>query len=83
MFNLKNYERAIREYSNQENVPYPEAVQRFVQNLLVMRDRFEGFDASINFRTLGQQWNKLTSKIRNQQVSDTLNERSARRRSME
>lgn len=63
-FTLMSYERAIRNYASKNNVGAQEALNRFVYNLAIMRPHFEGFDDSVDFRQLGQQWNKLSSEKR-------------------
>lgn len=49
-----------------------ETVARFVYNLATMRPNFTEFSESVNFYTLGQQWNALSSDVRNQQRDDAV-----------
>lgn len=62
--NISQYTDAIRAYMSREEVDAPKAVDRFLVNLAVMRDHYVGFDTSINFRTLGQRWNSMSSDER-------------------
>lgn len=72
MFELKSYEREIRNYMNTNKVDAAESLNRFIFNLRVLRDHYEGFGPDINFRDVGQQWNKLTSDTRNAQKTSML-----------
>lgn len=72
MFELRNYEREIRDYATNKKVSNSEAVSTFIYNLVIMRPHFEGFDPEVNFRALGQQWNKLPSDVRVAQKAEVL-----------
>lgn len=72
-FNLSKYEHTIRNYAAKQNVDIGEALNRFIYNLAVMRPHFDQFDESIDFRQLGQLWNKLSSDERNKQKAEMLN----------
>lgn len=67
MFNLVDYEKEIRTGATLSKVAPEESLNRFVYNLIVMRDHFEEFSKDIDFRSLGQEWNKLSSDARNSQ----------------
>lgn len=70
MFDLKKFEKAIREYAEVKKVDLKVAVDHFVYNLALMRPQLEGFDTSLDFRALGQEWNKLSSDVRNKQKAE-------------
>ena len=67
MFNLVDYEKEIRTGATLSKVAPEESLNRFVYNLIVMRDHFKEFPEDIDFRSLGQEWNKLSSDARNSQ----------------
>ena len=65
MFKLINYEKEIRDYvSRNQEVSLIEALNSFIYNLTVMQPAVKGFDETVDFRYLGQQWNKLKSAER-------------------
>lgn len=72
MFELANYEREIREGATKADIEPSEALVRFIYNLIIMRPHYDIFPEEVNFRTLGQQWNKLMSDVRNKQKSKML-----------
>lgn len=67
MFNLADYEREIREGATKAGVTPVTALEQFIYNLAIMRPHYDIFGNTINFRTLGQKWNTLSSDIRNMQ----------------
>lgn len=67
MFDLKKYEQEIRRYAANKDVSVAVATSDFIYNLAMMRPQIEGFDPQLDFRDLGQQWNKLSSSMRNKQ----------------
>ena len=68
MFNLMRYDQTIRNYAASHDITPLEGLTHFMLNLAVMRPHYEGFpEAEINFRQLGQEWNKLPSDTRLQQ----------------
>ena len=72
MFELANYEREIREGATKAGIELPEALVRFIYNLTIMRPHYDIFPEEVNFRALGQQWNKLMSDVRNKQKNEML-----------
>lgn len=72
MFELANYEREIREGATKASIELPEALVRFIYNLTIMRPHYDIFPEEVNFRLLGQQWNKLMSDVRNKQKNEML-----------
>ena len=67
MFNLTDYEKEIRTGATLSKVAPEESLNRFIYNLIVMKDHFKEFSEDIDFRSLGQEWNKLSSDTRNSQ----------------
>ena len=67
MFDLKNFEKEIRDYATKQNVSIEVATSRFIYNLTVMRPEIGDFNSQLDFRAMGQQWNKLSSDVRNKQ----------------
>lgn len=67
MFNLTDYEKDIRIGATSAKVAPEEAINQFIYNLVVMRDHYKIFSPKIDFRALGQQWNRLSSDTRNNQ----------------
>lgn len=72
MFELANYEREIREGATKAGVSLEETLAMFIYDLTVMRPHFDVFPEEVNFRLLGQQWNKLMSDVRNKQKNEML-----------
>jgi hypothetical protein len=70
MFELDKYERVIRNYASAHSIDAVVAMKRFVYNLTVLRDYYDDFDDSVDFHSLGQQWNALSSDTRVQQKQD-------------
>ena len=67
MFNLTDYEKDIRTGATTAKVAPEEAMNQFIYNLVIMRDHYKIFSPEIDFRALGQQWNRLSSDTRNTQ----------------
>lgn len=67
MFNLLDYEREIRAGAKVAHIEETEALSSFIYNLTVMKPHFNLFGKELNFRTLGQKWNSLSSDDRNTQ----------------
>lgn len=80
MFNLTDYEKDIRTGATSAKVAPEEAMNQFIYNLVIMRDHYKIFPSEIDFRVLGQQWNRLSSDTRNNQKNACYNalRRSAR-----
>lgn len=72
MFKLHNFEREITEYANKSKASLKDALDSFIYNLAVMKPHFEGFGDTVDFRSLGQQWNKLSSDERVKQKKEML-----------
>lgn len=72
MFELKMYEKDIRDGATKASIKNDDALTRFILNLAVMRPQFDIFSSEINFRALGQQWNALPSDTRNKQKKEML-----------
>lgn len=72
MFNLKTYEKEIREGATKAEVDNETALKRFIFNLVIMRPQFDIFSSEVNFRLLGQQWNALSSDTRNKQKNEMI-----------
>lgn len=79
MFDLKQYTEQIRSYATKNRLEPAVAVTKFVENLAVMRDAHE-IDSSIDFRSLGHDWNMLRSAERVKQKQEALNELTRSRR---
>ena len=60
-FNLSDYLPEINAVATANKLEPEDAVDKFVVNLTTMSGYYPGAD-SLNFRELGQQWNKLLSK---------------------
>lgn len=60
-FNLSDYLPEINAVATANKLEPDDAVDKFVVNLTTMSGHYSGAD-SLNFRELGQQWNKLLSK---------------------
>lgn len=69
MFVLANYEKEVRNYMNIKDLEPTKAVEHLVVNLRVMKD-FYPISSEMNFRDLGQEWNKLPSDDRIKQQRD-------------
>ena len=67
MFNLTNYEKEIRAGAAKNSITNEEALKQFIYNLIVMKPYYDIFGDVLNFRAMGQQWNSLSSDIRNNQ----------------
>lgn len=65
-FNLKDYVNEIAAVAAENKCGAADAVEHFVVNLNSMSDHYRGAPA-LNFRELGQQWNRLNYKVRNKQ----------------
>lgn len=84
MFNLADYEQAIKSIATANKVSSAEAVNKFIHNLIIMRPRYLGAEDSVDFRVLGQRWNSLPSDVRNKQKRELIEKLSRTgRRSME
>ena len=70
-FNLQDYVPQIVSVAETNKVGAAEAVGLFIANLNTMNDHYKGA-SELNYRVLGQQWNKLNYKIRNKQRLDVL-----------
>lgn len=64
MFQLTEYIKEIRKGATSAEVAPEEALDRFLCNLALMNERFDGFDTKLNFRKMGQAWNALPSSER-------------------
>lgn len=75
------YADIVRAYATKQDVDVAVAVDHFMTNLAVMRDHYVGFSNDLNFRKLGQTWNKLSSDERLNQRANLLTQlkRSSRR----
>lgn len=73
MFNLTNYTKDIRSGATSSEVTLEEALNQFIYNLVIMRDHYKIFSSEIDFRALGQQWNRLSSDERNTQKAACYN----------
>ena len=62
---LNKYKATILKMAKKANISVEEALNRFILNLCVMKDQFEGF-GNVNFRAAGQEWCKKLSSERNQ-----------------
>lgn len=70
MFNLSDYVGAIANVADTKQMDSrEEALDLFLTSLAVMRDH-RNLWPDLNLHALGQQWNKLTSAARQQQVKD-------------
>lgn len=69
MFTLANYEKEVRNYMNIKDLEPAKAAEHLVVNLRVMKD-FYPISSDMNFRDLGQEWNKLPSDDRIKQQRD-------------
>lgn len=69
-FNLSDYTQSILQIAQQQGISPEAALQCFVANLAVMRECYKGAP-TLNYHTLGQQWNRLTSADRNAQKAET------------
>ena len=71
-FNLANHTHNILKMAAaNEGMTVEEALNRFVVNLVTMKEHTNGCP-DLNFHELGQQWNKLLSKERVAQKAETL-----------
>ena len=70
-FNLQDYIPQIVEIAEANKMGAAGAVEAFVVNLNAMKDHYKGA-TDINYRLLGQQWNRLSYKIRNKQRIDVV-----------
>lgn len=61
---LEKYKGTITKAAKTLEVSVEEALGRFILNLNVMNEQFEGFE-NVNFREAGQAWNKMLSSQRN------------------
>ena len=65
-FELTEYTNQIASMAKVYGIGAPDAVDHFIVNLSTMSDHFSGA-SELNFRELGQKWNALGYKVRNQQ----------------
>lgn len=65
-FELTDYTNQIATMANAYGVGAVDAVDNFIVNLSTLSDHFKGAP-ELNFRELGQKWNALGYKVRNQQ----------------
>lgn len=70
-FNLQDYVPQIVSIAESNKVGAPDAVDFFIVNLSTMSDHYKGA-TNLNFRELGQYWNRLNYKVRNKQRLDTI-----------
>ena len=72
MFNLTDYVKDIQTMATDMHVSVEVATQKFIENLALLRDQWPVANKSLNFRAMGQQWNQLTSSVRNAQKAATI-----------
>ena len=70
-FELKTYAPQMVHMAETYKLDAQAAVERFVTNLTTMSDFYPGAE-DLNFRVLGQQWNKLGYKVRNSQKAEVV-----------
>lgn len=72
MFRLADYEKEIRTSAQKHKIAVTDAADKFIYNLVVIRDHYTIFAPDIDFRRLGQQWNQLPSGTRIAQKEELL-----------
>ena len=71
-FNLSNHTHNIMKLAAaNDDMSIEVALQCFIANLTTMKEHYEGCP-DLNYHELGQQWNKLLSKEKVAQKSETL-----------
>lgn len=70
-FNLVDYTTHILKLATTNSCTVEVALQRFIANLTTMKEHYEGCP-ELNYHELGQRWNKLLSRDKVAQKSETL-----------
>ena len=70
-FQLSTYTPQILKIAESNNYTPEAALQRFIENLVTMKEHYKGA-SELNYHELGQQWNKLLSREKVTQKAETL-----------